>query len=82
MEKWVLIRGTPSVIKAYKAQTDLHFMYSTTSMTLSRELTHAFCPGIPGRPGGPGGPWTICPDSLTRSHRRPWAACGQQTEKC
>lgn len=57
-------------------------MYSTTSTTLSRELTHAFCPGIPGRPGGPGGPCTICPESLTRSSRRPWAECGQQTEKC
>lgn len=32
--------GSPSIIKAHKAQISLHFMYSTTSTTLSRELTH------------------------------------------
>ncbi len=50
------LNGSRSVIKAHKAHINLHLMYSTTSTTFSRELTHRLCPGTPGSPGGPGGP--------------------------
>lgn len=44
------------IIKVHRAHINIHLMYSTTSTTFSRELTHWPCPGTPGSPGGPGGP--------------------------